>query len=127
MFNRSDTWPKCTTEWYDPATKLRKNGPGFIFSSRDTGGFGVISDQFVFAVGGLNLPSSKSVRMLDVSSQSPSWVPMVDMLVSRNLLGVGVLGDSIYAVSYINILLILYHKFILFCNSRLVDVTAPLH
>ncbi|CAI6376733.1 unnamed protein product [Macrosiphum euphorbiae] len=24
MFNRSETSPKCYTEWYDPATKLRK-------------------------------------------------------------------------------------------------------
>ncbi|XP_016656253.1 ring canal kelch homolog isoform X2 [Acyrthosiphon pisum] len=97
MFNRSDTSPKCFTEWYDPATKLRQNAPG-IKGYRQTAGLGVIGDQFVFAVGGVNLSSSKSVSMLDVSSQSPSWVPMVDMLVSRNLLGVGVLGDSIYAV-----------------------------
>jgi len=48
---------------------------------------------------GVNGRSSKSVRMLDVSSQSPSWVPMVDMLVSRRRLGVGVLDDCIYAVS----------------------------
>eukprot|EP00102_Acyrthosiphon_pisum_P023579 XP_016660789.1 PREDICTED: ring canal kelch homolog [Acyrthosiphon pisum] len=98
MFNESDTSPKCYTEWYDPATKLRENAPG-INECRDTAGFGVISDQFVFAVGGVNEKSSKSVSMLDVSSQSPSWVPMADMLVSRNRLGVGILGDSIYAVA----------------------------
>ncbi|CAI6373671.1 unnamed protein product, partial [Macrosiphum euphorbiae] len=47
---------------------------------------------------GVNGSSSKSVSLLDVSSQSPSWVPMADMLVSRKELGVGVLDDCIYAV-----------------------------
>ncbi|XP_016661407.1 ring canal kelch homolog [Acyrthosiphon pisum] len=96
MFNWSNTLPKCYTEWYDPATKLRKNAPA-LNDCHLMAGFGVIRDQFVFAVGGVNLSSSKSVSMLDVSSQSPFWVPMVDMLVSRKLSGVGVLGDSIYA------------------------------
>ncbi|XP_060870645.1 kelch-like protein 2 isoform X2 [Metopolophium dirhodum] len=98
MFNqRSDTSPKCYTEWYDPATQLRENAPG-INDCRKTAGFCVISDQFVFVMGGVNGSSSKSVSMLDVSSQSPSWVPMVDMLVSRWQLGVGVLDNCIYAV-----------------------------
>eukprot|EP00102_Acyrthosiphon_pisum_P024844 XP_016662054.1 PREDICTED: ring canal kelch homolog isoform X2 [Acyrthosiphon pisum] len=97
MFNRSDTSPKCYTEWYDPVTKLRENAPG-INDCRRTAGLGVIRDQFVFAVGGVNASSSKSVSLLDVSSRSPSWVPMVDMLVSRHGLGVGVLDDCIYAV-----------------------------
>ncbi|CAI6371046.1 unnamed protein product [Macrosiphum euphorbiae] len=97
MFSKSNTSPKCYTEWYDPATKLRKNAPG-INECRNYAGFGVINDQFVFAVGGVNGSSSKSVSMLDVSSQSPSWVPMADMLVSRKELGVGVLDDCIYAV-----------------------------
>ncbi|XP_008184158.2 ring canal kelch homolog isoform X4 [Acyrthosiphon pisum] len=97
MFNESDTSPKCYTEWYDPATKVRGNAPG-INDCRDTAGFGVISDQFVFVVGGVNGSSSKSVSMLDVSSQSPSWLPLIEMSVSRRLLGVGILNDCIYAV-----------------------------
>ncbi|XP_029347670.1 ring canal kelch homolog isoform X2 [Acyrthosiphon pisum] len=97
MFNESDTSPKCYTEWYDPATKVRGNAPG-INDCRDTAGFGVISDQYVFVVGGVNELSSKSVSMLDVSSQSPSWLPLIEMLVSRRLLGVGILNDCIYAV-----------------------------
>ncbi|XP_016662058.1 kelch-like protein 17 isoform X2 [Acyrthosiphon pisum] len=97
MFNECDTLPKCHTEWYDPATKQRENAPG-INDCRKTAGFCVLSDQFVFVMGGVNGRSSKSVSMLDVSSQSPFWVPMVDMLVSRRRLGVGVLDDSIYAV-----------------------------
>ena len=98
MFYRSDTSPKCYTEWYDPVTKLRGKAPE-INDCRLTGGLAVIRDQFVFAVGGVNESSSRSVNMLDVSSQSPSWVPMADMLESRNELGVGVLDDCIYAVS----------------------------
>jgi len=98
MFNESDTSPKCYTEWYDPATKLRENAPG-INDCRKTAGFCVISDQFVFVMGGVNGLSSKSVSMLDVSSQSPSWMPLIDMLISRKRLGVGVLDDCIYAVS----------------------------
>ncbi|XP_029344687.1 ring canal kelch homolog isoform X2 [Acyrthosiphon pisum] len=97
MFNQSDISPMCYTEWYDSETKLRENAPG-INDCRRTAGLGVIRDQFVFAVGGVNESSSKSVNMLDVSSQSPSWVSMVDMLVSRRRLGVGVLDDCIYAV-----------------------------
>ncbi|XP_003248645.1 kelch-like protein 2, partial [Acyrthosiphon pisum] len=93
MFNQSDTFPKCYTEWYDPVTNLRENAPG-INDSRRLADLGVIRDKFVFSVGG----KSKSVFMLDVSLKSPSWVPMVDMLVSRDWLGVGVLGDFIYAV-----------------------------
>ncbi|CAI6377263.1 unnamed protein product [Macrosiphum euphorbiae] len=97
MFSKSNTSPECYTEWYDPATKLRENAPG-INESRKCAGFGVINHQFVFAVGGVDGSSSTSVSMLDVSSQSPSWVPMADMLVSRMRLGVGVLDDCIYAV-----------------------------
>jgi len=98
MFNLSNTSPKCYTEWYDPATKLRKVAPG-LNECRKFFGLGVIRDQFVFAVGGVNRLSLKSVSVLDVSSQSPSWVPMANILVSRWQFGVGVLGDSIYAVS----------------------------
>ncbi|XP_016662138.1 ring canal kelch homolog isoform X1 [Acyrthosiphon pisum] len=93
MFNESDTFPKCYTEWYDPVTNIRENAPG-INDCRRLAGLGVIRDKFVFAVSGI----SKSVFMLDVSLKSPSWVPMANMLVNRNRLGVGVLGDSIYAV-----------------------------
>jgi len=79
----------------------------------DTACLGVIRDKIVIALG-LNKLSSKSVRMLDTSSQSRLWVPFVDMLVSRTLLGVGVLNDCVYAVSQINIFLILFKKCIIF-------------
>jgi len=61
----------------------------------------VIKDQFVIAAGGINNSSSQSVEILDLSSQSPCWIPIAEMLVSRKDLAVGVLDDCIYAVSYI--------------------------
>eukprot|EP00102_Acyrthosiphon_pisum_P025033 XP_016662243.1 PREDICTED: ring canal kelch homolog [Acyrthosiphon pisum] len=97
MFNRPDTLPKCYTEWYDPVTKLREKAPG-INDCRWEAGLCVVRDQFVFAVGGVNGLCSQSVTMLDVSSQSPSWIQMVDIIAKRNRLGVGVLDDCIYAV-----------------------------
>ncbi|XP_060870881.1 ring canal kelch homolog [Metopolophium dirhodum] len=97
IFARSKTSPKCSTEWYDPITQVRKDGPE-MNDCRMTAGIGVISDQFVFVTGGVNKSSSKSVSMLDASSQSSTWAPIVDMLVSRNRLGVGVLDNCIYAV-----------------------------
>jgi kelch-like protein 2/3 len=64
-------------------------------------GIGVIRDKFVFAMGGEYILSSNSVSMIDVSSLSPCWVPLADMLVRRKNLRVGVLYDCIiYAVSY---------------------------
>lgn len=69
---------------------------------------GVIRDQFVFAMGSMNEEYSQSVNMLDVSSPSPSWVPMADMLVKRSDLGVGELNDCIYAVRIIPLLYLFY-------------------
>ncbi|XP_029347547.1 ring canal kelch homolog isoform X3 [Acyrthosiphon pisum] len=97
MFNLSLESPKCYTEWYDPATKLREKAPG-LNDDLVSAGLGVIRDKFVFVVGGVNRSSSKSVSILDVSSQTPSWVPMADMIVKRQRMGVGVLDDCIYAV-----------------------------
>eukprot|EP00102_Acyrthosiphon_pisum_P019776 XP_016656986.1 PREDICTED: kelch-like protein 2 isoform X1 [Acyrthosiphon pisum] len=97
MFNRSGTSLKCYTEWYNPETKLHEKAPG-INNCRWEAGLCVVRDQFVFAVGGVNNIRSQSVSMLDVSSQSPSWVPMADMVVKRRRLGIGVLDDCIYAV-----------------------------
>jgi len=53
MFNRSDTSPKCYSEWFSPATKLTNIAPG-LNECWKFAGLGVISDQFVFAVGGIN-------------------------------------------------------------------------
>jgi len=68
----------------------------------------VINDQFVLAVGGDNLESkNQHVEMLDVSLKSSSWIPMMDMLVSRTFFGVGSLDNCVYAVSHTNTLHIL--------------------
>jgi len=64
----------------------------------------VIKDKFVLAVGGFLFGSErKLVEMLDVSSQSPCWIPMMNMLVSRKYFGVGSLDNCVYAVSHTNI------------------------
>jgi len=43
----------------------------------------------------------RSVDVLDLFSESPCWKPTVDMLVNRTELGVGVINNYLYAVSYI--------------------------
>lgn len=106
MFKRSKTLPKCNTEWYDPVTKVRKNAPG-MNDCRQAAGLGVIRDQFVFAVGGMTKSSCQSATMIDASLQSPCWVPMANMLISRKLPGVGVLNNCIYVVSSISNILII--------------------
>jgi len=99
--------PKFYAEWYDPVTKVQEDAPAMsdrmLFPS-----FGVIRDRFVYAVGSLDIMSPTSVSMLDVSSRSPSWVPMANMLDIRDGLGVGVLDNCIYAVSYTNIYYLFY-------------------
>lgn len=45
--------------------------------------------------------SIMSVDMLYLSIESPCWKSSVDMLVNREDLGVGVINDYLYAVSYI--------------------------
>jgi len=126
MFSWSDTLPKCFTEWYDPVIQLRKNAPE-ISDFHEMAGLGVIKDKFVFALGVVNRSCSQSVRMLDVSSQSPCWISTVDMLVCRKLPEVGVLDNCIYAVSFINILLIRYYLLFIVLNCRLVDMMASVH
>ncbi|XP_029342093.1 ring canal kelch homolog [Acyrthosiphon pisum] len=103
----SSAMQKSFTNWFDPFINLWQIAPGMT-KSRNKAGLGVIKDTFVLALGDVINSSSQSVEMLDLSSQSPCWVQIVDMLVSRQHLGVGILNDSIYAVgghdgtSYLN-------------------------
>ncbi|KAF0753588.1 kelch-like protein 2 isoform X2, partial [Aphis craccivora] len=98
MFFCSEKLSKFSSKWYDPATNLFKNAVEMNDCPMKTN-IGVIRDQFVFAMGGINGKlSSQSVSMLDVSSPSPCWIPMADMLVERKYLGVGELNDCIYAI-----------------------------
>ncbi|XP_050065507.1 ring canal kelch homolog [Aphis gossypii] len=83
------------TYWYDniwqPAPTMSK---WFEY-----GRLTVINDQFVLAMGSVRLGSScQRVKMLDISSQSPSWIPMMDMLVNRKNFGVGSLDNCVYAI-----------------------------
>jgi len=94
-------------EWYDPVTKVRKDAPE-MNDCLLLPGFGVIRDKYVYSVGSMDIMSSISVKMLDVSSRSPFWVPMVNMLAMRNGLGVGEMHNCIYAVSY-NIIYYLFY------------------
>jgi len=96
---------KSFANWFDPIINLWQIAPGMT-KSHNKPGLGVIKDTFVLALGDVVNSSSQSVEMLDLSSQSPCWVHIVDMLVNRQQLGVGVIEDSVYAVSYINILYI---------------------
>jgi len=41
-----------------------------------------------------------SIRILDLSLKQPSWVTLVDTLVSRRNYGFGVLDDCLYVVSF---------------------------
>lgn len=64
-------------------------------------GLAVLKDCRVFAVGGFNGSLRvRTVDMLDLSSPSPCWVPTVAMLARRGTLGVAVLDNCVYAVSY---------------------------
>lgn len=92
-----------STEWYDPKINRWQTGPE-IMPHHDEGGLALLKDNFVFAVGGVNGRSSlQSVDILDLSSESPCWKSCVDMLVKRRGLGVGILNNYLYAVSYVKI------------------------
>jgi len=78
-----------------------------MVASRFSGGLAVVKDNFVIYMGGMNLGSAHpSVYLLDLSSESLQWKPSVDMLVKRRHLGVGVINNYLYAVSFIEILVI---------------------
>lgn len=88
-------------EWFDPATNRWQSGPE-MSTRRCRAGLAVLKDRRVFAVGGFNGSLRvRTVDMLDLSSPSPCWVPTVAMLARRGTLGVAVLDNCIYAVSYI--------------------------
>ncbi|XP_025192493.1 kelch-like protein 2 [Melanaphis sacchari] len=91
----SPTAKKSYANWYDPFTKLWQIAPRTI-KSRETAGLVVIKNKFVVIMGGNS--DSQTVEMLDLSSQSPCWVQMVDMIVKRKDLGVGILDNCIYVV-----------------------------
>ncbi|XP_029341316.1 kelch-like protein 2 [Acyrthosiphon pisum] len=91
-------------EWYDPKTDQWQYGPEMI-TSPEGAGLALVKDNLVFAVGGFDkddYESLRSVAVLDVSSESPCWKPMVDMIVKRQYPVVGVIKDYLYAVGGFN-------------------------
>jgi len=95
-----DTESSKSTEWYDPKMNLWHFGPEMI-THRGRAGVAVVNDNLVFSVGGYNDDGSslRCVDVLDLSSIAPCWKPTVDMLVEREMLGVGVINNNLYAVS----------------------------
>ncbi|XP_008186424.1 ring canal kelch homolog [Acyrthosiphon pisum] len=87
------------TEFFEPKMSRWHNGPEMI-TSRKNPGLAVVNDNLVFAVGGStdHFEPLRSVDVLDLSSESPCWKPSVDMIVKRNILGVGVINNHVYAV-----------------------------
>lgn len=98
-------------EWYDPATNQCQFGPEMM-TKRYGAGLAVL-DNCVFVLGGLNNVNMEktlcTVEMLDLTSSS-CWVPTVPMISKRGFLGVAVLGNCIYAVSYSNYMLLFCKK-----------------
>jgi len=73
-----------------------------LISRRYGAGLAVLEDNLVFSVGGVNGRSShQSVNVLDLSSETPWCKSPWNMLVKRKELGVGVINNYLYAVSYI--------------------------
>jgi len=81
--------------WYDPATNTWKTA---IEHEKNWLPVHVtlIANQFLFVV-----INSLSVKMLDLSSQTSTWLPIENMLVNRRQFGVGLLNNCVYAVSFI--------------------------
>ncbi|XP_060871941.1 kelch-like protein 3 isoform X2 [Metopolophium dirhodum] len=90
-------------EWFDTRTNLWHFGPELITNHRRHS-LAVINNNVVFDVGGFayGLSPYRCVHMLDFSSKSLCWQRCDDMLVERQLLGVGVINNNIYAVGGYN-------------------------
>jgi len=95
-----------STEWYDPKISRWQIGP-IMITFRYGVGLAVVNNNSVFVVGGCSSTLFHcSVDVLDLSSKLPCWEPSVNMSVKRAFLGVGVINNCVYAVSYVEILLV---------------------
>lgn len=88
------------TNWYYPAINVWQIAPK-IEKCHQPSLLAVVRNQYIFALGNY----SRSVQILDFTSQSPCWESVADMLVSRERVGVGVLDNCLYVVSCTNIIL----------------------
>ncbi|XP_022170916.1 ring canal kelch homolog isoform X5 [Myzus persicae] len=92
----SGSMKKSSLNWYDIETDKWQ----CVLSMREgcrPSHLASIAEQFIFAVGSYK-SKSHSVQMLDLSSQTPYWVRMPDMLVGRTHFRVCVLGNCVYVV-----------------------------
>ncbi|XP_016662577.1 kelch-like protein 2 isoform X2 [Acyrthosiphon pisum] len=79
--------------WYDPTTSLRQILTNIGSNDEFFFGLALIKDNFVLAM------SDSCVLTLDLSLQSSSLVPLIDMSVdSRNYFGFGVIDGRLYVV-----------------------------
>lgn len=121
MLSYSPVMNKTFMSWYDPPNNLCHIAQEMNEDCHPTH-LALIADQFVIAVGRIQnssmfCRSDQFIQMLDLFSRKSSWVPMVTMLVDRDRLGVGVLNNSIYAVSYP-----LYYSFVFSVISKIICV-----
>ncbi|XP_016658264.1 ring canal kelch homolog isoform X1 [Acyrthosiphon pisum] len=97
VLGRSESTNNFSINWYDPTTNIWQRAldmrKGWLPVH-----LALIANQFVFGVGSSNTKNSECVKMLDLHSQTSSWLPMDDMSIGRMGLGVGVLNNCVYAV-----------------------------
>jgi len=75
-----------------------------MITSLNAGSLVVVNDNLALYLGSWLFESIfQSVDGLGLSSESPHWRPTYDMLGERKWVGVGVINNYIYAVSYIEI------------------------
>jgi len=75
-----------------------------MITPRCAGGLAVMNDNFALNLGGTNFVSFfQPAYGLNLSLKSPSWIPTYNMLVKRQNVGVCVINNYIYAVSYIEL------------------------
>ncbi|XP_008181140.1 ring canal kelch homolog [Acyrthosiphon pisum] len=91
-------------KWYDPIIDKWNFGPK-MNTIRHRVCAALVTDNLVFAVGGLDDDATEplsSVDVLDLSLESLCWKQSVEMLVERHCLGVGVIDNYLYAVGGYN-------------------------
>eukprot|EP00102_Acyrthosiphon_pisum_P022702 XP_016659912.1 PREDICTED: ring canal kelch homolog [Acyrthosiphon pisum] len=86
----------CYTSWYDPTTKLLHKIKK-LKMAYEVCALALIKNHLVFALSSQDI-NLRTVKMLDLCLRPLQWKPNVDMLVDRNIFGVGVIDDRIYAV-----------------------------
>jgi len=121
LLSYSPRLDKNFISWYDPANNLCHIALEMNEDCHPTH-IALIADQFVIAVGRIQNSSmfcrfDQLIQVLDLFSRKSIWVPMINMLDDRDRLGVGVLNNSIYAVSYP-----LYYSFVFSVIAKIICI-----